>query len=202
MRVLAFGAHPDDVEIGCGGSLAEHAARGDETFVFIATYGDAGGNPKIRKKEAEEAAKILDVREIFWGGFEDTRLPDHFLQLLRRIEEVVRRLDPQLVYVNHHDDTHQDHRALAKAVHSATRYVPSVLRYETPTTNAFEPTVFMDISASLGKKIKALEAHASQIERTGVKLNIVQIALASAHFRGVQSRLSCAEGFMPIRLKL
>ncbi len=202
MRVLAFGAHPDDIEIGCGGSLAVHADRGDEVYLFIATEGGAGGDPKVRHKEAEKAAEILGAREILWGGFADTHLPEDALALLRAVEDAVRRVHPEIVYVNHERDTHQDHRALAKAVHSATRYVPTVLAYETPTTIDFAPTAFMEISAALSRKIKALEAHASQIERTGVKLNIVQIALATAHFRGVQSRLSCAEGFVPIRLRL
>ncbi len=202
MRVLAFGAHPDDVEIGCGASLAVHADRGDEVFLFIATEGGAGGDPAVRRREAEEAARILGVSEILWGGFADTRLPEDALGLLRAVEDAVQRVHPEIVYVNHERDTHQDHRALAKAVHSATRYVPTVLAYETPTTIDFAPTAFMEVADALSRKVKALKAHASQIERTGVKLDIVQIALATAHFRGVQSRLSCAEGFVPIRLRL
>ncbi len=201
MKVLAFGAHPDDIEIGCGGTLALHAARGDEVHLFIATRGEAGGDAETRSREAEQAARILGARAIHWGGCEDTRLPEQFLQLLQAIERVVREVQPELVYVNHGEDTHQDHRALAQAVIAATRYVPTVLSYETPTTYGFEPVVFSCISDTLSHKLRALEAHASQVERTHLAINIVQVALAAAHFRGVQSRLSCAEGFVPVRMR-
>jgi len=95
-----------------------------------------------------------------------------------------------------------DHREMAQVAHSATRYVPNVLAYETPSTTHFEPTVYMDTADTLALKISALEAHESQVERTHLRLNIVEIALATSHFRGVQGKMSCAEAFMPIRIRL
>jgi LmbE family N-acetylglucosaminyl deacetylase len=193
-RVLALAPHPDDMEIGCAGTLAAYAARGAEIHLFVATAGDVGGDADVRMREQEASAKLLGIRRVFWGGFPDTHLPDHANALLARLEEVMREVDPDLVLVNHCLDTHQDHRTMG--------YVPNVLAYETPSSESFQPTVFMDIQDTLEMKLKALEAHASQIDQTHVRLSIVDIALATAHFRGVQGKLSCAEAFMPVRIRL
>jgi len=201
-RILALGPHPDDLEIGCGGTLAVHADRGDEVHMFIATFGDVGGEAVVRRAEQENAAGILGVSRIHWGDFRDTHLPEHAQELMAKLEAVVHEVQPDTVYVNYRDDTHQDHRMLAQVAHSVTRYVPNVLAYETPSSTAFDPTLFMDIQSTMERKIRALEAHASQVDRTHVKLNIVEIARATAHFRGVQGKLSCAEAFMPVRMRL
>jgi len=201
-RILALAPHPDDIEIGCGGTLAVYAGQGAEIHLFVATDGGKGGDGAARKSEQEKAAKILGIKAVHWGGFEDTKLPSEDT-LIHAIEDKVQEIKPLIVLVNHHEDTHQDHRTLARAAHSATRYVPSVLAYETPTSSNFSPTVFMDIHDTLSDKLKALDAHASQVERTNIQgLNIVEIALATAHFRGVQGKISCAEAFMPIRIQL
>ncbi len=200
--ILALAPHPDDLEIGCGGTLAVHARRGDTVHIYVATSGERGGDANIRRAEQEAAATLLGVSEVHWGSFMDTRLPESSLALMQDLEKVIQAVHPDTVYVNHINDTHQDHRELAQVAHSATRYISNVLAYETPSTIGFEPTVFMDTAKTLTLKLQALEAHASQVERTHVRLNITEIALATSHFRGVQAKLSCAEAFMPIRIRL
>lgn len=201
--VLALGAHPDDIEIGCGGTLAVLTASGREVHMYVASDGAKGGEGKVRRAEQSAAAAILGVQQMHWGGLEDTCLPGQAASLMAQIEVLVRRLKPQTVLVNYHEDTHQDHRALARAAHAATRYVPNVLAYETPTSNGFAPHVFSDIGATFERKIAALKAHASQVERTNIQgLTIIDIATATAHFRGIQGRLNSAEGFVPVRMQL
>ena len=201
-KILALAPHPDDIEIGCGGTMAIHAARGDEVHLFVATQGDVGGDGGERRAEQEASAKILGISKVHWGVFSDTCLPQQAMALMEMLEKVVQEVQPNTVYVNHRDDTHQDHRVLAQVTNSVTRYVPNVLAYETPSSIGFDPTIFMDIDSTMPKKLKALEAHASQLERTHVRLNIIEIANATAHFRGVQGKLACAEGFIPIRMRL
>ena len=200
--ILALAPHPDDLEIGCGGTLAQHVQRGDEVHIYVATSGEQGGNAATRKQEQETAAKILGVKEVHWGAFVDTKLPESSLALMQDLEAVIEAVNPDTVYINHINDTHQDHREMAQVAHSATRYIANVLAYETPSTIGFEPTCFMETADTLATKLKALEAHASQVERTHVRLNITEIALATSHFRGVQGKMSCAEAFMPIRIRL
>lgn len=201
-KILALAPHPDDIEIGCGGTIAIHADRGDDVHLFVATQGDVGGDAEVRRAEQEASAKVLGISKVHWGVFSDTCLPQQAMALMEMLEQIVQDVRPNTVYVNHRDDTHQDHRVLAQVTNSVTRYVPNVLAYETPSSIGFDPTVFMDIDRVMEKKVAALEAHASQLKRTHVGLDIIEIAKATANFRGVQGKLTCAEGFIPVRMRL
>ncbi len=202
VRVLALGAHPDDIEAGCGGGLISYARSGHRIFLMVLTEGEEGGTQVVRKQEQERAAKLLGAEKVYWGGFRDTEVPlDR--GLIRKIEQVVREVDPQVIFVHYPDDTHQDHRNLAASTVTATRYTRNVLFYEGPTTQNFSPTVFVDIDAVLEEKIEALRAHESQVKKTNIeKLTIVDVIRAAAHFRGIQGRVTSAEGFVPLRMFL
>jgi LmbE family N-acetylglucosaminyl deacetylase len=200
MNILALGAHPDDVEIGCGGTLLKYARAGHHVHLMILTDGARGGDSDVRRNEQLASSRILGAREIFWGGYRDTELPVA-REAIQQIEDVVKKVDPSFIFVNYLDDTHQDHRHLATCTVTATRYTRNVLFYETPTTQNFSPTVYVDIDGLLEDKVRSLEAHASQVRKTNVEgLNILDVARASAHFRGLQGRVRSAEAFVPLRL--
>src|SRR4030095_4142678 len=121
--------------------------------------------------------------------------------LIDRMERVIRAARPHFIFVNYPEDTHQDHRQVARAAISATRHSRNVLFYEGPTTVNFTPTVFIDIGQEIAPKIDALLRHQSQITKTRIEgTPISEIAEASAHCRGVQGRVRWAEGFAPLRL--
>ena len=200
IRILALGAHPDDIEAGCGGTLIKYARRGHRVFLMILTEGERGAIRGLRKREQQTAAKILGVEKTYWGGYPDTELPMD-QGLIQRIEQVVKEVDPHFIFVHFQDDTHQDHRHLAVCTTSATRYTKNVLFYEGPTTQNFSPTVFVDIDSVLEDKIEALCSHASQVKKTNIEgLTIVDVIQSSAHFRGIQGRVRNAEAFVPSRL--
>ncbi len=200
MKILALGCHPDDIEFGCGGTLSKYAAAGHDIFMMVMTQGHAGGDDALRAREQEEAAAILGCRQLFWGGLRDTELELN-RDLIQGIEEVIEKIAPSFIFVHHGDDTHQDHRVLSQATVTATRYSRNVLFYEGPTTQNFTPTVFVALNEVLDRKIAALEAHASQVQKTNIgDLNIVELAEAAARFRGTQGRIHYAEGFVPLRL--
>jgi LmbE family N-acetylglucosaminyl deacetylase len=202
MNVLAVGAHPDDIEYGCGGMLAKYAQRGHGVYLFVASDGGLGGDPTVRRREQEEAAALLGARKVFWGGYRDTELPLS-RDLIVRVEDVIRELEPRMIFVNAPDDTHQDHRNLAHATLSATRFVPNFLFYEGPSTQNFAPNCYTDIEAVLDTKLAALEAHRSQVTKTNVEnLTILELARSCANFRGIQARVKFAEGFQSVRLLL
>jgi LmbE family N-acetylglucosaminyl deacetylase len=200
MRILAIGAHPDDIEFGCGGTLIKYARQGHEVFLLVMTEGSAGGDSAIRHQEQEESARILRARNLFWGDYPDTAIPlDR--ALIQRVEQVIREVQPDFIFVHYYDDTHQDHRHLATSTVTATRYTRNVLFYEGPTSQNFSPSVFVDVDTALEDKIATLKAHASQVEKTNIEgLTILDIARSSAHFRGIQGRVRNAEGFVPLRL--
>ena len=200
MNILAIGAHPDDIEYGCAGTLIKYAKRGHHIYLMVLTRGQEGGSGKIRQQEQEDAAELMSVQKIFWGGYHDTQLPLN-KELIEKIEEVIGEVKPDLIFVNYGDDTHQDHRILTEATMSATRYVRNVLFCEVPTTQNFNPQVFVDISDTLERKFQVLEAHASQVKKTNIEdMYILELARANATFRGIQGRVKFAEAFSPLRL--
>ncbi len=200
MNILAIGAHPDDIEYGCAGTLIKYAKRGHHIFLMVLTSGQEGGSTEIRQQEQEAAAEIMKVQKVFWGNYHDTQLPLN-KELIEKIEEVLGEVKPDLILVNYGDDTHQDHRILTRATMSATRYVRNVLFFEGPTTQNFNPQVFVDISDTLERKFKVLEAHSSQVMKTNIEdMYIIELAQASATFRGIQGRVKFAEAFAPLRL--
>nr|MBI3612525.1 PIG-L family deacetylase [Nitrospirota bacterium] len=200
IRVLALGAHPDDIEAGCGGALITYARDGHQVFLLVLTEGEEGGQSSVRRQEQEQASKLIGAEKVYWGGFRDTEISVD-RELIKRIEQVVREVDPQVIFVHYPDDTHQDHRNLATCTVTAARYTRNVLFYEGPTTQNFSPTVFVDIDKVLDEKIEALCAHRSQIKKTNIeKLTIVDIIRASSHFRGIQGRVTNAEAFVPLRM--
>ena len=202
VNVLAIGAHPDDIEYGCGGTLTRYAQRGHEVFLFVASDGALGGDAGERRREQDDSAAILGVRQVFWGGYGDTELPLN-RDLIVRLESVIRDVRPHMIFVNFPDDTHQDHRHLAQAATSATRYVPNFLFYEVPSTQNFAPHCYTDIEKVLDKKLASLEAHRSQVAKTNIEdLTILELAVSCANFRGIQARVKYAEAFQSVRLLL
>ena len=202
MNVLAIGAHPDDIEYGCGGMLTKYAQKGHDVFLFVASDGALGGEGTLRRQEQADSALIIGCRDVFWGDYPDTEIPLN-RELIARIEVVIGEIQPAMIFVNSSDDTHQDHRHLAQCVTSATRYVPNFLLYEVPSTQNFVPNCYTDIAKVIDKKLAALEAHRSQVSKTHIEdLTILELAVSCANFRGIQARVKYAEAFHSVRLLL
>jgi len=202
VKVLALGAHPDDIEFGCGGTLLRYAEAGHSVYYYVATCGGMGGDSEIRRKEQIDAASYDGMKKLYWGGFKDTEVPPGS-GLVSSIEKVINEVKPDYIFVHYEEDTHQDHRMLSKATLSATRYVPNFLFYEGPTTMNFAPNVYVDIDATLDGKIGLLGKHKSQVAKVipGMSdLSIDDFAIATAGFRGIQGRKKTAEAFHSLRL--
>lgn len=200
MNILAIGAHPDDIEFGCGGTLIKYADKNHRVFLLVMTGGGLGASTATRAEEQLHSNTIMGVKNIFWGGYEDTHLMVE-KDVISKIEEIISEVKPELIFCHFLDDTHQDHRHLAQTAISATRYIRNVLFYEGPTTQNFKPNVFVDISDTLDRKINALRAHRSQVDKTNIEdLSIVEVARSSANFRGIQGRVKYAEAFHSLRL--
>jgi LmbE family N-acetylglucosaminyl deacetylase len=202
MNVLAIGAHPDDIEYGCGGALTAYAQKGHSVYLFVATDGAHGGDPEVRRSEQEDSMLAIGAKEIFWGGYPDTEIPLN-RELIIRLEAVIKQVKASMIFVNFTDDTHQDHRNLAQGTLSATRYIPNFLFYEVPSTQNFVPNCYVDVEKVLDRKLACLEAHRSQVSKTNVQdLTILELAVSCANFRGIQGRVKYAEAFQSVRLLL
>jgi LmbE family N-acetylglucosaminyl deacetylase len=192
VRVLAVGAHPDDIELGCGGALLAHRARGDEITLLVMTDGAQGPqDARSRLGEQEDAAALLGAG-LLWGGFRDGAVPAGPMAV-DVVEQAMAKSAADLVYTHAPGDTHQDHRATADAVLAASRRAHRVLLYESPTSVAFSPSVYIDVNGLVEAKQNLVRAHMSQVLKNGlVDLEALE---AQARYRGFQARVRHAEAF-------
>lgn len=178
MNVLAIGAHFDDVELGCGGALAKHAANGDNVYTFVATvsgftnqYNQTVRESEIARKEAEAAMCILGAQEMICGEFKtlEVEFVDPLnIQILRIIES--KSIDK--VYTHWIGDIHHDHQAVARASLHSCRHVPRLLMYRSNwyhSTQDFRGNFYVDITDYWDIKEKAIRAHESEMDRTGAE---------------------------------
>src|SRR5262249_50763953 len=115
-------------------------------------YGALGGEAEWRRGVQKEAGRVLGVREVFWGDYRDTEIP-LTREMIVRLEAVIRKTDPRMIFVNSPDDTHQDHRNLAQSAMSATRYVPHPLFFHVPSTVNFSPHCATAIAGARGARV-------------------------------------------------
>ena len=197
--VLAIGAHPDDIELGCGGTIAKLTRAGARVRAVVMSRGRRGVlSHEDRAAETERALALLGVEEVAIYDFADTRLWQHVTEMVAVLETHVRELEPVRVYTMFQHDRHQDHRAVFEASSVACRTVPQLLSYETPSSYPnFVPTLFERIGSGLETKVAALRHHASQGARLYMQEEKVR---AAAMFRGAQVTTGPAEGFIPYKL--
>jgi LmbE family N-acetylglucosaminyl deacetylase len=199
--ILALGAHPDDLELGCGATLAKLTEAGWHVRAVIFSHGNVGASPRFdRAAETRAALSSLGIEDVHVHSLPDTRFHEHLNDLIAAMQEHVREMSPRRVYTMFKEDRHQDHRAVHQASLVACRRVPQILAYETPSSYPnFIPTVFEAVGDFMERKVDALKLHESQAERLYMNEDMIRSA---AHFRGVQVELGRAEGFIPYKLIL
>ena len=217
MKVLVIAPHPDDEVLGAGGTIAKHAAQGDDVYVAIVTKGcqPIFSDESVQKVRAEciEADSLLGVKKTIFMDF-----PAAMIETVPRYElndafiKLIKNIAPQQVYIPHRGDMQLDHKMVVDAAMVALRpkykHVPQkILSYETLSetgwdipnpTNEFIPNVYNDISEFLNKKIEAMKAFSSQLADFPNARSIESIK-ALANYRGATVSLNAAEAFELIR---
>ncbi len=160
-KILAIGPHPDDIELGCFGTMAKYKKNGNDVNFLVLTKGEGGTDYTNRIDEAKESASLINANLFI----ED--LPDRFISegpdTITIIEKYIKQIDPDAVFIPTKSDTHQDHRATFNACMVACRTVKEVYAYETPSTSRkFSPNYFVDITDFIPLKVKAVKIHSSQ----------------------------------------
>ncbi|GHH69583.1 PIG-L deacetylase family protein [Promicromonospora soli] len=174
-RVLAIGAHPGDVEIGAGGTLAAHQAAGDRVTILTLSGGSVGSGARERHAEARAAAGVVGARLIHLD-FEDTRL-DVAAGLIAAVEQAIAELRPDRVYTHSVHDRHPDHRATHESVEIAARGVPNVACFQSPSSTIdFRPDRFVDVEEYLDTKLRMLAAFTTQGFHDYMQADVVRAA--------------------------
>lgn len=200
-RVLALGAHFDDAELGCGGTLARHIRAGDQVTLYVATrsgFGEGARTAETARREGRRAARILGVGLI--EGEHETFALSYGDDLVLELRRLVEKTRADTVYLPFTGDVHQDHRALARAGLSAARHCPRILMYRinwNDTEEAFTPRHYVDVTRTMPLKLRALKAHASEMRRTRGRW--LEWVSARDRSDGIRMGVGHAEAFQAVR---
>ena len=183
MKIVSVGSHPDDVELGMGGTLKKHKDRGDNAFVILCTLGGVSGDPTQREEEALEATRILGVKELRIINHPISKLNKPTIEFEKIMKKIIDEIGPNRVYTHSPFDYHQVHVAVSKMVTKAASDINQILFYETisSTTPEFKPNAFVDITKQINTKIKSVKAHKSQSNRFYIQPNTIK-SLANTRY--------------------
>ena len=226
MRVLAIGAHPDDIEIACSGTLAKCVKRGDTVIVCHASSGNLGHViippdelTVMRHEEAVKAGKMAGI-EVIAGGFDDLEIYEGNKEARDKMVDVIRYADPDVIITHDPDDYMPDHVSVSKLVFDAS-FTATLPNYHTAnTTNAvklvpiyymdtlagvgFNPTEYVDVTEYIDLKLQMLECHESQIVwmRDHDGIDFPDMVRTCSRYRGYQCGADYAEGFRQCQVYL
>lgn len=186
MNILAIGAHPDDIELGCGGLIMKAVKNGHDIYMYTLTRGEASGDPIRRTDELIQSARMIGAKKLWVDRFPDTHLSVNN-ELINHIERIIQGTRADLVLTHSCSDIHHDHRAAATATIEAGRFAHNILSYEIPLTKDFKPQVFHDISEVINDKISLIEMFKSQRDKVYLNSSAI-VGLAS--YRALQSRMN------------
>lgn len=177
LDILAFGAHPDDVEVGCGGLLLKVAKMGYKTGIVDLSLAElsTNGDTPSRLREADQSRKILNVKVR-----ENLGIPNNFFfnskEVQDKIIRVIRKYQPEMILMPYFSDRHPDHEEAPKLIKQAI-FTSGLIKYETEQKNwrpkyvfyymlwyEFEPSFIVDISDEFEIKLKAYLAYGSQFK--------------------------------------
>jgi LmbE family N-acetylglucosaminyl deacetylase len=216
MRVLGVGAHPDDLEMLCGGTLALYARRGDTVIMASACTGDRDDPAippqemaRIRDAEARAAASVIGAQYLCLGFSDETVFPSE--ENCLRFVDLIRQARPDLIITHGPGDYHIDHlntgqltfwaSTLATVTHIRTAHPPAPVRppiyhMDNVACIGFLPTEYVDISDVIAQKKDMLSQHRSQIHVFGdTGLDLLDQMLTMSRLRGYQCEAAYAEGF-------
>jgi len=211
LKIIAIGAHPDDIELACGGTLAYAIHKQHDVTMIVTTGGsskDHNGRYIRSEKEARNeqinASNKLGISKVEILNFQDMEVP-YSKELVSKLDKIINDIKPDIIFTHFIFDTHQDHIRTAQSTLSAGRKQNTILLYEPISPSGrgyipFRPQVYFDISETINKKIGSLKAHKSQYEKYGN--HWIDGVTARAKFRGFEMGVDFAECFELVRMEV
>ena len=211
-NILAIGAHPDDIEFGCGGTILNHKSKNHFVVYVCMTStesvdGTTGKLLRSKEQNHEEtikAAKILLCDEIEFLPFKDLHVPFSF-ESVSALEKIIKKYNIDTIYTHWAGDANQDHISTFKTTMAASRYISNVFCYEQipvprMSENQMDINYYVNITNTFDKKIEASLCHESQIVKYKTHGFVVEENLKIlAQFRGIQAGCQYAEAFKTIK---
>jgi len=171
MKILAVGAHPDDIEFGCFGTLSYYNSKKHKIYLILFSSGEKQGNKELREKESKLSAKLINAE------IEFLRLPDTNINANSKniddFRNYIKKIKPDILFTHYPEDTHQDHRNTTHICLSSRISINRILFYEGPTSNNFSPNVFYVINEHFNIKIEGLKKHKSQEVRPYLNIDAI-----------------------------
>lgn len=205
MNILAIGAHSDDVEIGCGGTLLKHAAAGDKVSILTITNSEYTlpdnsfcRRAHIAKSEAEEAAKLIGADFICLNKPSLHLL--HSEEFAYEFDAVINDVKPDLVLTHWGGDFHSDHAAVYLSSIRAARHIGTVLLYRSnwySTESEFKGNYYVNISSFLEKKLEVISVYKSVLEP--VNYSWIKFIRKQNQYEGMKIGVEAAECFSCIK---
>ena len=200
MNVLVFGAHPDDFEVGMGGTIARYTNAGHRVTCVICVIPNMF---EIRREESLKSAKVLDVELLFIDSNpEDFRLTR---KLVKDFDSIINDCNPDLIFTHWHLDSHQDHRIVAEATFaSARKNASSLYMYEQMIPGGimpygFKSQMFVDVTDTIDTKIESVSCHESQMKRLNPDSMWENGITGRAAYRGYPINVKYAEAFEVVK---
>ena len=212
MKILVVGAHLDDIELACGGTIAKAIENGHSVKALIMSksgYTNISGGiqreDSVAVMEGTNALKVLGVEDITILDFPTKDIP-FCSDVVNPIDKIVNGYNPDIVFTHHPFDTHQAHVGVSQATIAACRRKNTVLFFEPIAPSgrsyvAFKPQVYVDISNVISKKIDSLKEHRSEYNKFGGESWINGVE-HRAGFRGYEMGTKYAEAFELLRMEL
>jgi LmbE family N-acetylglucosaminyl deacetylase len=210
-KILAVGAHLDDIEISCGGFLAKAVEKGDSVKCLVMSrsgYKNVFGK-EIRSDEqavgeGEKAFDILGIKNHEILDFPSKEIEYHY-QIIEEIEKRVLEFDPDIILTHHVFDTHQSHVGVGKSTITASRRKNNIYMFEPvfPSGRSYVPfkaQAYVDITETMWKKVQALKEHRTEIEKFGESW--VEGIISRHQYRGFEMGVQYAECFEVLRTDL
>ena len=212
MKILAIGAHLDDIEIAAGGTLAKAVENGHKVKVLIMSKsgytnkeGEIQRSDNLAVKEGTNALNTLGIEDIEILDFETKDIP-FCSEVVNAIDLCIDSFNPDVIFTHHPFDTHQAHEGVAKSTIAAARRKNTVFFYEPIQPSgrsyvAFKPTLYVEIEDTIEKKIKSLRCHKSEYNKVGAE-NWVEGVKSRCGFRGYEIGKKYAEAFEVLRIEM
>lgn len=216
-KILVVAAHPDDEVLGMGGTILKHVDHDDEVNILILSDGETAKckdtNIARRKKQAKDAASVLGAKKIILEKFPDNKFDSlPLLSIIKKIEEIISEIRPNIVYTHFPYDLNVDHRLTFQAVLTACRPQPNfcvkkILAFEIlsstewqikDSNHVFYPNEYSNINSYIDKKIEVLKIYKDELRRFPHPRSIKGVEIL-AQYRGMEAGHNYAEAFSLIR---